>query len=75
MLGRVFRLKLAKLMDLINKGQIFRLVNCDRYTIVWQKRRSPRTYILIWLSAMINATKIDQIISTDLPKPNTEKDL
>ncbi|XP_014772301.1 uncharacterized protein LOC106870662 [Octopus bimaculoides] len=72
-LARAFHLKLIILMDLIKKGQIFGPIQCDMYTIEWQKMGLPHAHILLWLSTKIKSTDIDKIISAELPDPALDK--
>ena len=75
LLARVFRLKVMKLMHLINKSQIFGKVRCYMYTIEWQKRGLPHVHILIWLETKINSNQIDSLISAELPNPDIDPTL
>ncbi|CAE1275461.1 unnamed protein product [Acanthosepion pharaonis] len=65
----VFRLQLCKLMDLILKGQVFGRVKCHMYTVEWQKRGLPHAHILLWLNDKVDANKIDDFISAEIPDP------
>ena len=73
--ARVFRLKLVQLMAWIKKSEIFGSVQCDMYTIEWQKRGLPHSHILIWLSNKLQPNQIDSIISAELPDPSQNREL
>ena len=73
--ARVFKLKLKKMLDLINQGQIFGPAKCYLYTIEWQKRGLPHAHCLIWLENKIRPTDIDSIISAELPDPQEDPEL
>ena len=75
LLARVFRRKVVVLMELIVKGCIFGKTRCYMYTIEWQKRGLPHTYILIWLADKTKSNQIDQVISAELPDPVRDKAL
>lgn len=74
-IARVFKQKLQKLMDLITKTQIFGEVQCNMYSIEWQKRGLPHSHILIWLKEKIRPNEIDSIISAEFPNPDVDPDL
>ncbi|CAK1595523.1 unnamed protein product [Parnassius mnemosyne] len=44
LVARVFRLKVQKLMYVINKGEIFGELQCFMYSIEWQKRGLPHAH-------------------------------
>ncbi|CAE1318267.1 unnamed protein product [Acanthosepion pharaonis] len=67
LIARVFRLQLRKLMDLILKGQVFGRAKCHMYTVEWQKRGLPHAHILLWLNDKVDANKIDDFISAEIP--------
>uniref|UniRef100_A0A0L8GN26 ATP-dependent DNA helicase n=1 Tax=Octopus bimaculoides TaxID=37653 RepID=A0A0L8GN26_OCTBM len=69
------KLKLAKLMTLIKKGQILGPVKCDMYTVEWQKRGNPHAHILIWLATKINSNDVDAIISAEISNPVIDHEL
>ncbi|CAD6227169.1 GSCOCG00011939001-RA-CDS [Cotesia congregata] len=69
LLARVFKQKLTKLIDLIIKNHIYGETQCWMYSIEWQKRGLPHAHILIWLKQKILPTKIDDVISAELPNP------
>ncbi|CAE1297012.1 unnamed protein product [Acanthosepion pharaonis] len=72
LIARVFRLQLLKLMDLILKGQVFGRAKCHMYTVEWQKRGLPHAHILLWLNDKVDANKIDDFISAEIPDPALE---
>ncbi|GBL99593.1 hypothetical protein AVEN_68853-1 [Araneus ventricosus] len=72
LIGRVFHLKLNTLTNLINKGKIFRTTRCFIYTVEWQKRGLPHAHILLWLQEKIHVHKIDDLISAELPNPESD---
>ncbi|CAE1161623.1 unnamed protein product [Acanthosepion pharaonis] len=72
LIARVFRLQLRKLMDLILKGQVFGRAKCHMYTVEWQKRGLPHAHILLWLNDKVDANKIDDFISAEIPDPALE---
>lgn len=47
--ARVFHIKVAHFLAVINKGEIFGAVRCWMYTVEWQKRGLPHIHALIWL--------------------------
>lgn len=71
-IARVFKQKLISLMNIIKKSHIFGEVRCWMYSIEWQKRGLPHAHILIWLKERLVATKIDDIISAELPDPKED---
>ncbi|XP_037871618.1 uncharacterized protein LOC119629558 [Bombyx mori] len=73
--ARVFRLKVKKLMDVINKGRVFREARCFMYSVEWQKRGLPHVHILLWLKDKLRPDQIDNIISAEIPDPNIDKTL
>lgn len=73
--ARVFRLKVKKLITVINKGKIFGEVLCFMYSIEWQKRGLPHLHILVWLKQHFRSDQIDKIISAEIPDPNNDKSL
>ncbi|XP_050675973.1 uncharacterized protein LOC126972914 [Leptidea sinapis] len=73
--ARIFRLKVKKLMDVINKGRVFREARCFMYSVEWQKRGLPHVHILLWLKDKLRPDQIDNIISAEIPDPNIDKTL
>ncbi|XP_046965797.1 uncharacterized protein LOC124534146 [Vanessa cardui] len=73
--ARVFRLKVKKLMTVINKGKIFGEVLCFMYSIEWQKRGLPHVHILLWLKEKLRPDQIDNIINAEIPDPNNDQSL
>ncbi|VDO26371.1 unnamed protein product [Onchocerca flexuosa] len=41
----------------------------------WQKSELPHAHILIWLYDKISSNEIDDVISTEIPDPDVDKDL
>ncbi|XP_029642741.1 uncharacterized protein LOC115217239 [Octopus sinensis] len=74
-IARVFRQKLAKLILLIKKGQVFEPVNCHMYTVEWQKRGLPHAHILLWLVNKIDPTVLDDLIAAEIPDPTVDRQL
>ncbi|XP_074283443.1 uncharacterized protein LOC141607991 [Silene latifolia] len=75
---RVFRLKLAQLMDCLKKERYFGEVVADVYTIEFQKRGLPHAHILLWLKkdgSHISPGYIDSIIQAEIPDVEEEPDL
>lgn len=78
LISRVFKLKLdAMLQDL--KNGLFGPFTGTVWTIEYQKRGLPHAHILIFLGHgkpdYMNPDNIDQIISTELPDPETDPEL
>nr|XP_053619327.1 uncharacterized protein LOC128680307 [Plodia interpunctella] len=71
--ARVFRLKVKKLMSVITKGKIYGEVLCYMYSIEWQKRGLPHVHILLWLKDKLRPNQIDDIISAEIPDPDSDK--
>jgi hypothetical protein len=67
LLARVFKRKLAKLIEVITKQHVFGVTTCWLYTIEWQKRGLPHAHILIWLKEKIKPNELDKIISAEIP--------
>ena len=65
--ARVFRQKVIKLLDLINKGKIFGARRCHMYSVEWQKRGLPHIHLLVWLKEKLRPSEIDLLISAELP--------
>jgi len=61
-ISRVFNLKPKKLIDLIDKKEIFGEVSCYMYTIEWQKRSLPHVHLLVWLQVKVRPNDIDSVI-------------
>lgn len=73
--ARVFRLKLKKLMVLVNKGETFGACRRRMYTIEWQKRGLPHAHILLWLKDRICLADIDKIICAGIPYKDQDPEL
>ena len=72
LLARVFHQKVKSQMNLIVKGRIFGRILCWMYTIEWQKRGLPHVHYLFWLANKIRPGQIDNIISAEIPNPETD---
>lgn len=73
--ARVFKQKLISLKDFIVKQHIFGPARCWMYSVEWQKRGLPHAHILIWLIDKIRPDEIDDIISAEIPDPQTDSEL
>lgn len=73
--ARVFRQKLKILIDLLTKHMVFGEARCSMYSVEWQKRGLPHAHILLWLVDKIRPDQIDDIISAEIPDPQTDPDL
>ena len=62
-------------MALLTEGKIFGDTQCFMYSIEWQKRGLPHMHLLLWLKEKLRSNQIDDIISAELPDPNTDKQL
>lgn len=72
LIARVFRQKLLKFLQCIVKGELFGPVKYWLYSVEWQKRGLPHAHILIWLTDRINPNIIDNVISAEIPNPDTD---
>ena len=70
--ARVFKLKVDKLMALLREAHFFGEVQCDLYSIEWQKRGLPHAHILIWLVDPIHPRNADRVISAEIPDPKKD---
>lgn len=72
LIARVFRLKVAKLKELLLKDGIFghKVANCA--TIEWQKKGLPHIHILVWLAEKIHLSDVDKVISAEIPDRETD---
>jgi hypothetical protein len=52
-IARVFKRKVAKLLEVITKQHVYGEAACWLYTIEWQKRGLPHVHILLWLKEKI----------------------
>jgi len=66
-IGRVFYLKMKKILKLITKEEIFGKVKFYMLSVEWQKRRLPHYDILFWLERKIQSDEINHIIVAELP--------
>ena len=74
--ARVFCQKVIKLMGILTKSaRIFGKMQCDMYSIEWQKRGLPHAHILLWLKEKIRPNQIDDIIFAELPAPREDPKL
>ncbi|UYV77690.1 hypothetical protein LAZ67_15001947 [Cordylochernes scorpioides] len=73
--ARVFKQKLKSLLDFIVKHHVFGETRCWMYSIEWQKRGLPHAHILILMMEKITPSRIDEIISAEIPDIEIDKDL
>ncbi|XP_065356368.1 uncharacterized protein LOC135950766 [Calliphora vicina] len=71
-IGRVFHLKIKKLMALLTKGNIFGKTRCYMYSVEWQKRGLPHVHILLWLDQRISPNLIDEVVCAEIPNLETD---
>ncbi|KAL0830677.1 hypothetical protein ABMA28_002814 [Loxostege sticticalis] len=72
LVSRVFHLKQKRLIDLLTKDRVFGAVRCFMYSIEWQKRGLPHSHNLLWFEEKIRPDLIDQVISAELPNPDSD---
>ena len=74
--ARVFHQKLKKLMCILKDGAFGR-VQAYLYAVEFQKRGLPHVHILLWLKSedIIRPDKIDDVVSAEIPPPDTEPKL
>ena len=75
LVARVFKLKVMKIMDLLQKHAVFGTRKCYMYSIEWQKRGLPHVHILLWLKEKIQPSQIDLLISAEIPDPTKDHEL
>ncbi|XP_025405609.1 uncharacterized protein LOC112679890 [Sipha flava] len=78
LVSRVFNLKLQDLMRDITEHHIFGRVEAFVYVVEFQKRGLPHAHILLILQEMYKpkvAEDVDQLIRTEIPDPDTEREL
>ncbi|XP_054266833.1 uncharacterized protein LOC128989005 [Macrosteles quadrilineatus] len=75
LIARVFELKVKKLISLLTKGKVFGDCQCFMYSIEWQKRGLPHVHVLLWLKEKLRLNQMDDIISAEIPDPETDKKL
>ena len=73
--ARVFQQKKRKLIDLIEKSNIFGTSVARMYSIEWQKRGLPHCHLLLWMKEKIKAEDVDKIISAEIPDPKEDPKL
>ncbi|GFR32755.1 helitron_like_N domain-containing protein [Trichonephila clavata] len=73
--ARVFKIKVQKLVALHAKGKISGDMKCFMYSIEWQKRGLPHVYLLLWLMEKLRPNQIDEVISAEVPNPETDRNL
>lgn len=64
---RVFRSKLKKLIECLEKSKIFGKVKALIYTIEFQKRGLPHAHILLTLDSTDKINDIDKFVSAEIP--------
>ncbi|GJS79808.1 ATP-dependent DNA helicase PIF1-like protein [Tanacetum coccineum] len=75
---RVFKIKLAELLDDLTKKHVFGKSRGVVYVIKFQKCGIPHAHILLWLEEHCKCktpSEIDDIISTDLPSLTDDPDV
>ncbi|GAU47108.1 hypothetical protein TSUD_403410 [Trifolium subterraneum] len=75
---KVFKMKFDLLMKDLTKRHVLGKVLAYMYTIEFQKRGLPHAHIIIFLhpsSKYPTPADIDNIISTEIPNPETDKEL
>ncbi|GFX23965.1 helitron_like_N domain-containing protein [Trichonephila clavipes] len=70
--SRVFKVIVQKLVDLLTKGKIFDDMKCFKYLIEWQIRCLPHVHLLMWLLEKLRPNKVYEILSVEIPNPETE---
>ncbi|XP_071718075.1 uncharacterized protein [Rutidosis leptorrhynchoides] len=76
--GRVFKMKLDRLMEDIKKNKIFGKVQAYLYTIEFQKRGLPHAHICIFLhesDKLPEPEDVDEYISAELPDKEEDTEL
>lgn len=73
--ARVFKQKQTVLINLITKQKIFGAVKCWMYSVEWQKRGLPHSHMLLWLVDKLRPDQIDEIVSAEIPDPETDPEL
>ncbi|GKF36415.1 hypothetical protein Tco_0113173, partial [Tanacetum coccineum] len=74
---RVFKMKLAELMDDLTKRHVFGDCCIVVYVIEFQKRGLSHAHILLWLEERFKCTtpdEINDIIAAELPSPTEDPD-
>lgn len=71
--ARVFKIKFQKLVALLIKGKIFGNMKCFSYSIEWKKRGLPHVHLLLWLMEKLRSIQIDEVISAEIPNPETDR--
>ncbi|XP_061380705.1 uncharacterized protein LOC133319582 [Danaus plexippus] len=73
--ARLFKIKVQKLVALLTKGKIFGDMKCFMYSIEWQKRVLPHVHLLLWLTEKLRPNQIDEVISAEIPNPESHRKL
>ncbi|XP_061385321.1 uncharacterized protein LOC133320740 [Danaus plexippus] len=73
--ARLFKIKVQKLVALLTKGKIFGDMKCFMYSIEWQKRGLPHVHLLLWLTEKLRPNQIDEVISAEIPNPESDRKL
>ncbi|GFU10111.1 helitron_like_N domain-containing protein [Trichonephila clavipes] len=50
-------------------------MKCFMFSIEWQKRGFPHVHLLLWLMEELRPNQIDEIISAEIPNPETDQKL
>ena len=75
LVARVFKMKVKKVMDILQNHNVFGYRQCYMFTIEWQKRGLPHVHILLWLKEKIHPSEIDSVISAEIPDPTLDPEL
>ncbi len=67
MVLRVFHLKWKSMMMVIKQRQVFGLVQCDMFSVEWEKQGLLHAHILIWLQSKVRAQEVDRFIYAEMP--------
>ena len=51
-MARVFRLKVQKLLEMLESEMVFGKAQAWLYSVEWQKRGLPHFHLLMWLSGL-----------------------
>ncbi|CAN1831050.1 ATP-dependent DNA helicase PIF1 [Linum perenne] len=75
LVARVFKMRLSLLREDLKKKQYFGRYVAGMHTVEFQKRGLPHAHIVLWLAQAdkpTTATKVDKIISAELPDPELD---